>query len=177
MILLFSNYFVIKNVESASDINPSQLTIEISDYTPEVRDEVTVTLKEVPYNKKAEYKDINGFYVDVYYGTKSEKEDNYLWQTKYILEGKFYRPANENDMDANEYWVTFSFVPLKAGTITIEYISHRHYDVNEKYIEINCISTNADTTNSNDIGYTDVMFFLMLFSCIIALIIKKRREN
>jgi len=175
IILLFlSSYCITENVDSLSDINPSQLSIDISDYTPKEGEEVTVTLTEVPYNKNAEYKDINGFYVDVYYGTKSQKDDSFPGQIDYILEDKFYRPDNENDEDANEYWVTFSFVPSRDGKITIEYISHRHYDVNEKYIEISCIPKSEDTSNNNT-NTPGFEVFLLLCGILFIFIMKKQR--
>jgi hypothetical protein len=168
-----------KTTPADNPIRPSELTINVSNNSPNVRDTVTVTLSEIPYetgNPEA-YVD---FGADVYYGTKAEKENNIPGAVDYILEGW---TATGSTNDGNKYYATFSFIPDKQGLITIDVNAHRRYDVTFAYTELRSYESSISPPLGADGNMTSIILVLLgsiiliVIVAVIIFLVKRKKKD
>lgn len=173
LLLLFVMLF--PTVLSDNPEMPSELTISISDYTPNIGDVVTVTLTEIPYEPDMDYV---RFGANVYYGDKKEGMMHPWEEEDYILRDW---GALGVAISGNRYQSSFSFIPDDEGDITIDVHAHRQYDVTFVDVQIHSYSEIlSQNGNGMPIGFGTIMLlafgiFLIIVMIITYIFFKKKR--
>ena len=182
LIIILSMVFLLtisgQTIPGANPPESSNFVIQVSNNSPYIGENVTVTLYEIPY----------GFYHpeayvwfggDVYYGYKAGQQPNIPDYVDFILKKWSAKgiPADYGD----RFQATFSFIPEKEGIITIDVYAHRAYDVTFANTQIHAYANPNNTQNvdgsNNNKGTPG--FELVLTLCAIAVIIflLKRKQS
>jgi len=175
-VLVLLLFLAMPTVLSDNPVRPSELTISVSDTTPNVGDTVTVTLKEIPYEPDVDY---IWFGASVYYGDVVIRAN--------LLDRDMILDWNERGTptNGNKYQATFSFVPEKAGAVTIDVYAHRQYDVTfadtQIYVNPASESKTSNENNNNDAtdssSGNDIPGFELLFVILAITLILVWRKN